>query len=187
LCAFKSLEQLGSELAAESLGAWRRTQEIRDQVARIAADLHALSHQLHPALLEDLGLEKALGRLCRTMSEQHQLDVRFAVRDAHHVFTPEVSLCVFRIAQEALRSVVKHSGASVAAVELTGRADSVELRVSDTGVGFEPAARPHAPGIGLISIRERLRPLGGRLRVRSAPSEGATIVARVPAPRIERK
>jgi signal transduction histidine kinase len=89
-------------------------------------------------------------------------------------------LCLFRVAQEALGNVVKHSGANRADVEITGAANEIRLRIADAGVGFDPTLRNTHSGIGLMGMRERLRLVGGMISVRSAPSQGTEILAQVP-------
>jgi signal transduction histidine kinase len=96
------------------------------------------------------------------------------------VIAKEVTLCIFRIIQEALRNVAKHSGAGEASVELSGYNDSIDLCVSDTGAGFDPKSIKVMGGIGLISMRERLRLVGGHLSIESEPSRGTRIRARIP-------
>jgi len=93
-----------------------------------------------------------------------------------------VTLCLFRIVQEALRNVVKHSGASEAAVELSGRSDRIDLCISDDGVGFETGSAKGAAGLGLISMRERLRLVGGNIVIESEPLHGTKLHAHVPLP-----
>ena len=148
---------------------------IADGASDIAEQIHRLSHQLHPSILETLGLVTALARLCRELSEQHQLNVTFVHRDVPDSLALEVRACAFRITQEALRNVVKHSGVSEARVELAGDGEMLSLSVSDRGAGFDPGAVVGRPGLGLVSMRERLRPIGGRLTIYSAPSRGTRI------------
>jgi signal transduction histidine kinase len=93
-----------------------------------------------------------------------------------------VSLCLFRIVPEALRNVVKHSGAAEAEVELSGHGDGIDLCISDRGQGFDPELVKGEAGLGLISMRERLRLVGGHLSVESEPSHGTRIRVRIPLP-----
>jgi signal transduction histidine kinase len=92
----------------------------------------------------------------------------------------DVSLCLFRIVQEALRNVVKHSGATEAQVELSAHADRIDLSIFDTGTGFNPEAVKGCLGLGLVSMRERLRLVGGQFSVESKPAQGTRIIVRVP-------
>jgi len=102
-----------------------------------------------------------LGGLCDEFSRQHNLQVQFVHHDVPGQIPNEVTLCLFRIAQEALRNVVKHSGGTEAEVELSGHGDRIDLCISDSGVGFSPEHVKAETGLGLISIRERLRLVGG--------------------------
>ena len=151
------------------------------QVAsEVSSDLHTISHQLHPARLDLQGLVAALTSFCREVSAQHDLRIEFQHRDVPAPLPNDVALCLFRIVQEALRNVVKHAATSEAAVELSGRDDGVELSISDSGVGFNPDSAAKRGGLGLISMRERLRLIGGNLTVDSAPARGTRILVRVP-------
>jgi len=94
----------------------------------------------------------------------------------------DVALCMFRIVQEAVRNAAKHSGANEVNVELSGFGDRIELRVSDSGVGFDPQSEKGRRGLGLLSMSERLRLIGGDLTVESEPSHGTRIRVRVPLP-----
>ena len=107
----------------------------------------------------------ATAGFCREFSRQRGIRIHFAQHQVDQPITKEVSLCIFRIVQEALRNVIKHSGAGEATVELSGYSDSIDLCVSDTGVGFDPESIKTSDGIGLISMRERLRLVGGRLSI----------------------
>ena len=146
----------------------------------LSAAVHDLSHQLHPSMLEHLGLLGAVGVLCKEMTRHHGLEVRFTHHTLPEVIPEGVALCLYRIAQESLRNVVKHSGTDCATVELRGRWGAIRLRVADAGAGFDPAAVTAGGGLGLVSMRERLRSLGGRLVVQSAPLRGTRIHVSVP-------
>lgn len=150
--------------------------QLRADADVIAREVHSLSHRLHSAKLDALGLAEAVASHCREMAAQGVL-VDFA--DAGVPEVPSaVALCVFRIVQEALANVAKHSGATAARVLLSSEANSLVLRVEDDGKGFAP----HQPseGLGLVSMRERVRSARGQLRVASAPGCGTTIEARIP-------
>jgi PAS domain S-box-containing protein len=151
--------------------------QLWDDSQAVARDVHSLSHRLHSAKLDALGLVAAVAGECREMSA-HGILVNFSEAGVPRV-SSEVALCLFRIAQEALSNVVKHSAAKTARVTMTGSGDLVVLTVEDGGVGFVADAR--VEGLGLVSIRERVRSVGGVFAVRSAPGQGTAVEARVPA------
>jgi PAS domain S-box-containing protein len=177
------LEQLGQENTASfSSKARQQLHSISEIASEISSNIHDLSHQLHPSKLDTLGLMASVRGLCREFSEQHKLQVRFVHEDISGQIPKDVTLCLFRIVQEALRNVVKHSGASEAAVELSGQGDGIDLCISDDGVGFETGSAKGAAGLGLISMRERLRLVGGNIVIESEPLHGTKLHAHVPLP-----
>ena len=175
------LQQLAARLpdSTEALvaaleAAWQRT-------ADIASDVHGISHRLHPSKLEALGLVATIRAHCRDVSRQ-SLAVHFADEGAGAAIPSDVSLCLFRVAEEALTNVVRHSAAPEVHVSLVDTPEDIQLRVSDSGRGFSkpPAA---SPGIGLVSMRERLHALGGTLTITSSPGQGTVVEARIPRSR----
>jgi signal transduction histidine kinase len=146
----------------------------------MSLDLHSLSHRLHSTRLEHVGLGSALRELCEEISEKYAIQVEFAERGVSFKIPTDVALCLFRVGQEALGNVVKHSHAQRAQVELSGASNEILLHIVDSGVGFDLARGDAAQGIGLISMRERLRLVGGVLSLRSAPTQGTEIIAEVP-------
>jgi PAS domain S-box-containing protein len=146
----------------------------------VSSSIHDLSHQLHPSKLDVLGLAACIGGFCREFSQRHNLGVRFVHHDVRGEIPKDVSLCLYRIVEEALQNVVKHSGAEDAKVELSGDDNRIDLFVSDHGAGFTPESVKREAGLGLISMRERVRLVGGRLSVESEPSHGTRIHVRIP-------
>jgi signal transduction histidine kinase len=114
------------------------------------------------------------------MSSKYNIEIEFTQLGVSSEIPTDVALCLFRIAQEALGNVVKHSHVKQAQAELRGADDEIRLRVVDVGAGFDPGLASMDTGIGLVSMRERLRLVGGTLSIRSAPSKGTEILARVP-------
>jgi signal transduction histidine kinase len=174
------LEQFAQEMPGLSSHARIQLQQIAAVASEISSDIHNLSHQLHPSKLDTLGLQAALGGFCKEFSLKHQLKIEFIHQDVPAQIPRDVTLCLFRIAQEALRNVMKHSGATEARVALSGHADRIELCISDSGVGFDPAELTEGAGIGLISMRERLRLVGGDLSLESMLAQGTRIHVRIP-------
>lgn len=146
----------------------------------VCEETRRVSHELHPATLEHLGLVASLRGLCREFSEQSGVNTEFAVGELPTQLSHEVSTCLYRVAQEALSNVAKHARGSDAGVMLLLEQEGVCLRITDWGKGFDvESARGHG-GLGLTSMQERLRLLGGRLDIESKPGEGAVVIARIP-------
>jgi PAS domain S-box-containing protein len=152
---------------------WSRTKEI-------CSDVHRLSHQLHSSKLDHVGLGGALMGLCEEISEKQGIEIEFTECGVPSEIPKDVALCLFRVAQESLNNVVKHSQARKARAELYVSANEVRLRILDGGVGFDPDFRSAAAGIGLVGMHERLRLVGGRLSVQSSPLRGTEILAEIP-------
>lgn len=150
------------------------------QTSEIGTDIQAISHRLHPSKLEYLGLVAASGSYCRETSEQHRVMVNFVHEDIPDSLPWEVSLCVFRVLQEALSNAVKHSGVRRFEVELSGNDGQIRLKVRDSGIGFDPSLHLDNGGIGLASMRERVAFVGGRISIQSRPGNGTIIQADVP-------
>ena len=149
------------------------------QLAEIATDVQALSHQLHPQHLVYVGLEAAMRSFCRGLTDQKGVQFDLLFEDVPSTILPDVSLCLFRILQEALHNAVRHSGCEHFEVCLRGTGDTIELTVRDEGVGFDVEATAGF-GLGLTSMRERLKLVGGELFIESQSSRGTTIRARTP-------
>lgn len=154
---------------------------LREDLVRLSDDVHALSYRLHPSILDDLGLVEALRVECDHVARRGSLKVEVDLHDLATV-PPDTSLCLFRVAQEALSNAARHAGASAVIVLLKPVRNGVQLSVSDNGSGFEPAPPRRQASLGLASMRERVRMLRGELDIDSTPSRGTTIIAWVPAP-----
>jgi signal transduction histidine kinase/ABC-type uncharacterized transport system substrate-binding protein len=153
--------------------------QIRELAAEIASDIHQLSYRLHPSKLETMGLLAAMTSLCRDMSHQGGVRVAFTHDSVPQRVDPNVSLCLYRIAQEALHNVARHSHAREAEVRLAREDSLLTLRVADCGVGFDPQEASRE-GLGLISMRERVAYLRGRMVIHSAPGGGTRIGVQIP-------
>jgi PAS domain S-box-containing protein len=174
------LDQFAQNIAGLSSQARQQLHHIAEIAADVSSSIHDLSHQLHPSKLDSLGLVASLEGLCRELSNQHALQVRFVPPDVPKPIPRDVGLCLFRIVQEALRNVVKHSGVAEASVEMSGHDDGIVLCISDSGAGFSSESAKAWGGLGLVSMRERLRLVGGQLSVESEPSQGTRIRVRIP-------
>jgi PAS domain S-box-containing protein len=174
------LEQLAEDLGDSSGEASQKVDELFTRVSELGADLHSLSHRLHSSTLESLGLVAGLRAFCREFSDQQGIQVDFAKENVPRGIPEDATLCIFRIAQEALRNIKRHSGTNRAEVRLEWSDDRLHLSVSDRGTGFDSNKPSAERGIGIRSMEERLRLLGGQLEIHSRPMEGARIDAWLP-------
>ncbi len=161
-------------------GEWSaRVRTISRRTREIASDLHRLSHELHPTKLQVLGLVAAIQSVCHDVSNQHEIIVEFSHEGVPKTVPVPASLCLYRITQEALHNVVKHSGAKHAAVRLSTQNNFLYLEIADQGVGFSSAGFENS-GLGLVSMRERTNFLGGRFVIHSGPGLGTRLGVRIP-------
>lgn len=154
--------------------------DLRQKTNSLTNEIRRLSHQLHPAVLEHLGLVTALESYIGHFQDEEQIDVRLTAELGEERVPFQTSICIYRVAVEALRNVSRHSGAASAVISLRRENGSLELRVSDSGKGFDIDAFRKGGGLGLVSIEERLRLLHGTCEIHSSPQKGTTLVARVP-------
>jgi PAS domain S-box-containing protein len=164
----RSLAKLGREREE------RQTASLLAQTQDLTSDVQQLSHKLHSSKLQHLGLRATLIELCNSISKVHRVTKSIA----NERFPEEVELCFYRVAQEALNNVMKHSKADRVSVSLSSQRGVARLEIKDTGVGFDSARSSN--GIGLASMRERLRMIGGKVSVISAPGRGTEVKAEVP-------
>jgi PAS domain S-box-containing protein len=157
-----------------------RMGELQKQAEDIATDIQALSHELHSAKLEYLGIVAAMRGFCQEFAKHTRVSIEFKGQDLPNPLPPDTSLCLFRVLQEALHNSVKHSGVKYVEVGLWETSDEVHLTVSDFGAGFDSETVKESRGLGLISMEERLKLLNGTFSIESQPKHGTTIHARVP-------
>jgi PAS domain S-box-containing protein len=174
------LEQWNQHLPESAVDIHDHIHHARQRLSDIANDIQALSHRLHSSKLEYLGLVAAANSFCKEFSEQQKVRIEFSHLDVPRTIPREISLCLFRILQEAVQNAAKHSGARHFDVDLRGTAEGMCLTVRDQGVGFDWQSAENARGLGLISMKERLQLVNGELSVKSEPGRGTTISARVP-------
>ncbi len=172
------LEELG--LQADGSALTRQLQALSEQTKEIAAEVHHLSRQLHPSQLEMLGLVAAVRSFCSELSKQRRIEIDFKQEEVPRALPAEVTLCLYRIVQESLQNVCKHSGARRARVELSGRPEAVHLAIADDGAGFDPDLLGTSAGLGLVSMRERVRLVHGEFSIHSKPGQGTRLEARIP-------
>jgi PAS domain S-box-containing protein len=154
---------------------------LQERTSALAQSIRHLSHELHPSVLAHAGLVATLRRHCADIEEHHGVTVVFQAGDHLDSLPPEVALCLFRVAQEALTNVVRHAQARTVEVQLMAMNDRVELRVDDDGIGFEASERIGS-GLGLRSIDERVRLTRGSLRVDSRQGQGTSLLITIPRP-----
>jgi PAS domain S-box-containing protein len=157
--------------------------EMKKDIVRISQDVHSLSRQLHPSILDDLGLIKAVESECTNFSRREGIDIVFNHENISTVIPKDVSLSLYRIIQEGLRNISKHACAEHISVSLRGMDHDVLLSVQDDGIGFDSAEVKEKPGLGLSSMRERVRLIQGELSIKSQPEKGTVITVRVPLTR----
>lgn len=154
--------------------------QLWDTALSLSEGLRDLSHQLHPALLEHMGLVAALRAHCEEFTRASGISVLSQMPSEILSIQPDVALCLYRIAQEALRNVAKYSGAHQASLVLSKADGEIRLTIADSGRGFDVAEARRRGGLGLTSMQERAKLVGGELFIDSAPNQGARVVARVP-------
>jgi PAS domain S-box-containing protein len=173
------LELVRRIIGESPMEAGERLLQLQTSVAKIGVDLHGLSHRLHSSILEYLGLTPAVRSYCAAIAKQYQIQIEVR-QNVPRALPREIALCLFRIVQEGIRNVIKHSRASRVDVLLEGGDQVVSLTISDNGVGFELSSSFASGGIGIISMRERARMLGGTFDLLSQPAQGTQISVTVP-------
>jgi len=180
-----ALLALGLENASDSLtisteAAKQQLDELYKSASELGADLHTVSHRLHPSGLESLGLVSGVSALCKEFSARQEIEIVFSSENVPRVVPPNAALCLFRIVQEGLQNLRKHSGASQAQVNLRKNGDRLLLSVCDEGRGFDAKEMRNKVGLGIPSMGERVRQLGGQFEIQSEPGKGTKIQVSVP-------
>jgi signal transduction histidine kinase len=181
-------DDLVQRLAAVTIEAGRLSEgpsaaaieQLKRRLAGLAEDVHRLSRRLHPAMIEELGLEAALESEIRAFVERGGPPVELSVGGPLQRLSPDGRLALFRISQEGLRNIYRHSNASEVTLQIRGVDGAVELELRDDGQGFDRSAPGWHAGLGLASMEERTRLLGGSFAVESEPGRGTRILARLP-------
>jgi two-component system sensor histidine kinase UhpB len=135
---------------------------------------HEISQLLHPTILDDFGLDSALAWLCERFEERHHIEVRYGSSFLDRL-DPQTETHLFRIAQEALTNVARHSSATLVTIQLSEEQNAARLRIADNGVGMSPQSDPAVPSFGLTGMKARARSLEGEVTIRSSPGEGTVI------------
>ena len=174
------LDGLKSEISGSKSSVSNRVNNLRDYAAEIAADVQALSHQLHSPRLEHLGLVTAMRGFCQEFGEKHKLQINFQCHDVSVHLPFDISLCLFRVLQEAIQNAAKHSGSQQLVVQCWGTRDEVQLTVTDDGIGFDFETATKGRGLGLFSMYERVKLVNGTISVDSKLQKGTEVRVRVP-------
>ena len=155
-------------------------EDVRESIVAVTGELRDLSHHLHPAMLQLLGFIRALRAECEEFQRVRGIETVFEASASDQDASEQTAMCLYRVLQESLMNIAKHSGSVSAHVTLTRQMDQLEMRVRDRGRGFNPNAEG-CRGIGLMSIEERVRHLDGKLIVNSRQGSGTEVVVRVPS------
>jgi signal transduction histidine kinase len=188
-------DDISQRLAAISIEAGKLDSEYRDSreppgeklkgigkdLIQLSGDVHFLSRQLHPSILEDLGLSEAMRTECARFSRQQGIAVSYEPENVPTDLSGDVKLCLYRVLQEGLRNVAKHAGATRVRVRLAGDGGALRFALKDNGIGFSPEGMGQYTGLGLISMRERAHLVGGDFSLESKPGEGTVLRVTVPA------
>jgi signal transduction histidine kinase len=187
-------DDVGQRIASLSIGlsGLKRRSTVADEAARdeisklqrnavsLAKDLRNLSHELHPGALQHVGLHEALRARCEEISVESNIKIHFDVAGEWTEVGDEVTLCLYRVAQEGLRNIVRHAGARMCRISLVHEGSQIVMRLADDGRGFKLNSINGQRGIGLLSMRERVGMLGGRFEVQSTESAGTVAIVSIP-------
>jgi len=185
ICQRLAMLSLRIEKASKGWGSGRvsmgeQLEQIWKQCSDLTGDVQALSHELHPSILDNLGLATAVKSFCREVSEQSGVAVEFVGKNIPDSLPREVPLSLFRVVQEAVHNAIKYSGQNRVEVRLERTSSELELEVSDEGVGFDAANTNNGGGLGLVSMAERIHHVNGTFTIDSQPNAGTRIRARLP-------
>jgi signal transduction histidine kinase len=175
-----NLQLLKRTLPASATTASQGLAEMSQEVSYIGNDIQALSHRLHSSKLEYLGIAVAASSFCKELSERQGVAIDFHSEGIPKDLPQEIAVCLFRVLQEAAQNAVKHSGSQHLEMSLVGGLNAIQLIVRDSGIGFDPKAAVNGHGLGLVSMKERLRLVDGELAIESRLHVGTTIHAHVP-------
>jgi len=164
----------------------QKISKIKKQLIKTSEDVHRISRQLHPTILEDLGLIRAIEAECKALSKRAGIDIIFTSEDVPDRLPANIPLCLYRIVQEGLNNCICHSGTKSCKVILKGSEDEISLTVKDTGRGFDPVGVRNKSGLGLSSMRERMQLVGGNFKVDSQPGRGTSVHVNIPLTRTKK-
>lgn len=177
-----SLSGIKSRIPADDSGLRFDLKTLQDVVTDLGKEIRRLSHDLHPPILKLLGLDQALKQYCAEFGAAHGMDIQFTSNIGSDRLSQQSELCLYRIAQEALRNIVKHASTTAARVSLIRTGEEYTLSIRDSGRGFDPRDACHC-GLGVLSMQERIEALDGKLSIWSKVNHGTIITARLPVNR----
>jgi PAS domain S-box-containing protein len=187
-------DDLNQQVAALAIGISRLKRQfpdagaaVQEQIAKLrektdwlSERIRQVSHELHSSILQHVGLPAALNSYCAEFSDREGIAVTLDIRDGVEAVSPDAALCLYRVAQESLRNIARHSGAQSATVALVRVNGAIELRVADHGVGFDPGQAREGRGLGLVSMEERVKLLHGDFVLTTQPGAGTELRAQIP-------
>lgn len=163
----------------------QKVSHIKEQLIKISEDVHRISRQLHPTIIDDLGLVRAIESECAALSQRESVEIFFTTEDIPEILPDDVPLCLYRITQESLNNCISHSGTAKCEVFLKGSHDAIFLDIEDKGVGFNTDEVRNKQGLGLSSMRERVQLVGGNIKVDTEPGRGTHIHVSIPLKRTD--
>ena len=153
---------------------------LQKEIMTLSGDIHAISRQLHPSILDDLGLVDAIRSECNNFNKREEIEVNLDLEEIPETITGNVALCIFRVVQEGLRNISKHARTGEAHIRVACHDEKIYLTIEDYGMGFDPEAVMKKPGLGLVSMEERIRLIQGKFSINSRPKKGTTININAP-------
>ncbi len=171
------LDSVEQKIPVETSAEHAEIRSLLTQLDELAIDVHNMSHQLHSSQLQYVGLRAALNEVCQNFADQHRVAIHLTADQLPKSLPEQVSLCFYRVAQEALMNAVKHSGSSQVDVSLHCKGQLLRMRIRDYGIGFNPSVR--GTGLGLVAMQERLRIVGGVIRFKSVAGMGTDVEVEV--------
>jgi PAS domain S-box-containing protein len=152
----------------------------RTRIVELSQHVREISHRLHPSILDDLGLIAALEELSQEFSTRERVEVQFTQEAVPPAIPADVAACLYRVAQEAIHNVLKHARADYVRMSLSGDSRGIHLSIHDTGVGFDSEAGLRRPGLGIVSMKERVLLVHGEFSIHSQPGQGTEVRVFVP-------
>ena len=175
-----AIEQLKDDFPDPAVELLERTDAVWRKTLEILSDVKASAHELYSPRLEYLGIAAVMRTFCEEFGDRKGVEIDFKSHGFPRPLPSDVSICLFRVLQEALHNGVMHSGVKKFGVQLWGDSDEAHLKVSDSGVGFDLRAARSGRGLGLVRIEQRVKLVNGTSSIDSQPEEGTTVQVNVP-------